>query len=497
MEIGVRAALGASRLRLIRQLLAESFCLAGAGGILGAAVASLAIRVLIRLHPINIPRLEETSMDGREVLFTMGVSLATAMLSGLLPAFSASRCTLSEVLKSSGNRSVKGGQLRHGLMIAEVALTVVLLTGSALLIRSFLRLQSVDKGFVPSSTVTTSIQLDARYNRPESRNAFFRDLVDKTSALPGVEAAAAINYLPLSGGESISLLVVEGHPFDEKTFFEERMITPRYFAAMGIPLLGGRVFIDDDASGRPLVAIVSRSFSRRYFPGQDAVGKSFHYPNSYPNATARTIVGVVGDVRQASLADTPAMQIYTPLWQTGANAVSVVARTSLPPDRLASSLRTLVRDLDPAVAVADVRTMSQLVSEATAERRFQTMLLTAFGVVALFLSLVGLYALMAYSVQQRTAEIGIRMTLGAQPSSVMRLVLKQGSTLALAGIALGVGGAWGLTRFMTSLLFEVTPTDAPTFLGVALLFCAVALAACYVPARRATRVDPMVALRYE
>jgi putative ABC transport system permease protein len=311
-----------------------------------------------------------------------------------------------------------------------------------------------------------------------------------------VQAAAAINYLPLGGGESMgSGLEVEGHPFDEKTLFEGRSITPGYFAAMGISLLGGRVFTDDDVSGRPPVAIVSRSFARRYFPGRDAVGRRFHNHDS--NAEPTTIVGVVADVRYWSLEATPPMQIYTPLWQSSANSVSVVARTSVAADRMASNMRTLVRDLDPAVAVADVRTMSQLVSGATAERRFQTLLLTAFGGVALFLSLVGLYALMAYSVQQRTAEIGIRMALGAERSNVMRLVLKQGSKLALAGIALGVACAWGLTRWMTSLLFEVNPADAATFCGVSILFCAVALLSCYLPARRATRVDPMVALRYQ
>jgi putative ABC transport system permease protein len=498
LEIGVRTALGASRLRLVRQLLAESLCLAGAGGILGVLAAFIAIRLLIHFNPGNIARLEETSIDGRVLLFTVCASLATALVFGLFPALSASRCSLNEVLKNSGNRTVKGaaGRWQRGLMIAEVALTFVLLTGSGLLIRSFLKLLWVDKGFIPSSTVTMSIQLDARYNQPRRQNAFFRGLIDRASSLPGVQAAAAINYLPLGGGESLGNGVqVEGRPVDDTTLFEGRSTTPRYFAAMGISLLGGRVFTDDDVSGRPPVAIVSRSFARRFFPGQDAVGRRFHYQDS--NAAPSTIVGVVGDVRYYSLEATPPMQIYTPLWQTSVNSVSVVVRTNLAVDRVASNMRSLVRDLDPAVAVADVRTMGQLVSGATAGRRFQTLLLTAFGGVALFLSLVGLYALLAYFVQQRTAEIGIRMALGAQRGSVMRMVLRQGSSLALAGIALGVACAWGFTRWMTSLLFEVEPADAATFFVVATLFCAVALASCYIPARRATRVDPMIALRYE
>jgi len=495
LEIALRAALGASRLRLIRQLLAESLCLATAGGVLGTAVASLAIRVLVRFHPASIARLEETSMDGRVLLFTIGVSLATAILSGLLPAWSASRCSLVEVLKSSGSRSVKGGRLRHGLMVAEVALTVVLLIGSGLLIRALLRLQSVDKGFAAASRVTMTVRLDSRYNQQGRQFAFFHNLIERAGALPGVETAAAADFLPLAGGESLGMLQVEGHPFDEKTLFEGRSVTPRYFAAMGIPVIAGRVFTDDDVAGRPPVRIVSRSFARTYFPGQSAVGKRFRSGPNDPNW--QTIVGVVSDVRQRELDAMPPMQVYSPLWEATNPSACIVVRTSLPADRVASDMRALLKGIDPAIALADVRSMTQIVAEASADRRFQTLLLTAFGGMALFLSLVGLYALMAYSVQQRTAEIGIRMALGASRSSVLRLVLRQGSTLAFGGVALGFACAWGVTRLLTSLLFEIKPTDPTTFFVVAILICLVALAACYFPARRATRVDPMVALRYE
>jgi predicted permease len=496
LEIGVRTALGASRLRLVRQLFAESLSLATAGGLLGMATAFTAIRLLIAFRPANIPRLDETSVDWRVLLFAVCASFATALLFGLFPALSASQCNLSEVLKSSGNRTVKGtaGRLQRGLTIAEVALTFVLLAGSGLLIRSLLKLQSVDKGFASLSTVTMDIQLDARYSQPERQNAFWRGLIDRAGALPGVDAAAGINHIPLGGGESLTQMNLEGHPLDEKTLFEIRAITPRYFAAMGIPLLGGRAFHDGDVTGRPGVAIVSRSLARRYFAGQSAVGKRCRYG---PQSPWLTIVGVVGDVRQWNLESTPPMQVYMPQWQSGGNSASVVLRTGRAPDRVTADMRSLVRGLDPAVALADVRTMSQLVSGATAERRFQTLLLTAFGGVALFFSLVGLYALMAYSVQQRIPEIGIRMALGAQRSSVMRLVLQQGAALALTGIALGCVCAWALTRSLASLLFEVKPTDGLTFVGAAILFCVVALAACYLPARRATRVDPMIALRYE
>jgi predicted permease len=502
LEMTVRTALGASRMRLIRQVLAESACLAGIGGLIGVLTAYLAVRLLTRLHPGNIPRIEEVSVDSRVLLFAVGVSLTTGILFGLFPALSASQCNLNEVLKSSGKRTVKGstGLLHRGLMIAEVALTVVLLAGSGLLIRSFVKLQSVDKGFSPSSTVTMNIQLDGRYSTPERRNQFYRSLVDRTKAIRGVEAAGAVNYLPLGGGESISLLTVEGYPFDKTVFFEERSVSPGYFAAMGMPLIEGRSFTEHETSAGPRIAIVSRSFAKRYFPAESAIGKHFSNYDETTGATSGsswTIVGVVADVRQMNLDTTPPMQIYTPLWAGGVNSLSIVARTNVSADQLGADMRAIVRDLDRNVAVADVHTMNQLVSAAMAERRFQTALLTSFGGFALFLSLVGLYAMLAYSVRQRTAEIGVRMALGAQRSSVMRMVLREGLSLALAGLSLGMACAWILTRSMSSLLFEVKPLDATTFSAVPALFCAVTLAACYLPARRATRVDPMVALRYE
>jgi predicted permease len=492
-EISVRTALGASRLRLVRQLLAESLCVALAGGVLGMAAAFWIVRLLVNFHSANISRIEETSIDGRVLLFTVCVSLATAVFSGLFPAWSGSRCNLTEAIKGSGARSIKGGasRLHRGLIVAEMALTIVLLIGSGLLIHSFLKLRSVDKGFASLSTVTMGIHLDNRYNQPQRQNEFFHSLLARAQAVPGVQEAAAVDHVPLGGGESISLLEVEGYPFDEKTSFESRSVTPRYFAAMGIPLHEGRAFDDGDAAGRTPVIIVSRSFELRYFPGRSALGRRVH------TIGWRTIVGVVADVRMRELDTTPPMQVYLPMWQMPTGSVAVVVRGTQPPERAASALRGLLRNADSALAAADVRTMEQLVSEASAERRFQTLVLTVFGGISLFLSLMGLYALMAYSVQRRTAEIGIRMALGAQRSTVMGLVLRQGATLWLGGIALGLACAWSVTRWMRSLLFEVQPTDPLTFAGVATLFCAVAAIACYVPARRATQVDPAISLRYE
>jgi predicted permease len=393
-------------------------------------------------------------------------------------------------MRAAGSRSIKGGasRLHRGLIVSEVALTIVLLTGSGLLIHSFLKLRSVDKGFSSLSTVTMGIRLDARYN--QRQNEFFRTLLARVQAAPGVQAAAIVDRVPLGGGESLSLIQVEGHPFDEKTSFETRTVTPRYFAAMGTPLLEGRDFGNGDAAGRTPVLIVSRSFERRYFPGGSALGRRVR------TSGWRTIVGVVADVRMRGLDNTPPMQIYLPLWQSATNSADIVIR-GMTPERAAAIVRGLVRNIDPALAVADVQTMDQLVSGASAERRFQTLVLTAFGGISLFLSLLGLYALMAYSVQRRTAEIGIRLALGAQRSAVMRLVLRQGAALWLPGMALGFAGAWSVMRWMRSLLFEVQPGDPLTFAGVAALFCAVAVIACYLPARRATQVDPVISLLCE
>ena len=498
-EMGVRAALGAGPSRLLRQLLTESLLLAIAGGALGVCLAFASIRLFLRLDPGNIPRLEEASVDMRVLFFALGVSLLTSAVFGLFPAFSASRFDPCEVLAQSGSRSVKGtrNRFRQGLIVGQVALTVVLLTGSGLLIRSLIKVLSVEKGFDPHSTVTMSLSLDERYAKPEHQVAFYRNLLDRLGALPGVQAVGAVTTLPLGHGEMISWLAVEGHNFDEKVFFQTRSVTPRYFTAMGIRLLEGRFFTDDDSAGHPNVAIVGRTFAQTYFPDRNPLGKRFHFIDGAPQPTWWTIVGVVDDVRNESLEEKPRLQAYIQFWQSAFPAASVVVRTRTNAETIAAAVRGEVSTLDSALAVADIRTMDQLVSEATEERRFQTLVLSVFSGMGVALSLVGLYALLAFIVRQRTAEIGIRMALGAQKRDVMQNVLGQGASLAFAGITLGLLSAWMLTRVLTSLLFEVKPTDPLTFVGVAFAFCLVVLAACYIPARRATRVDPMVALRHE
>jgi predicted permease len=498
-EMGVRTALGAPRSRLLRQFLTESLLLGAAGGASGLFLAFGSIRLVLRLDPGNIPRLEETSIDIRVLLFALGISILTSLFFGSFPALAVSRCDPAQVLSQSGSRSVKGtrSRFRQGLIIGQVALTVVLLTGSGLLIRSLIKVLSVEKGFDPRSTVTMNLSLDARYTQPERQITFYRNLIDKLAVLPGVQAAGAVTNLPLGHSEALSWLTVEGHNFDEKVFFQTRSVTPHYFQAMGIRLLEGRFFSDDDSAGHPNVALVGRTFAESYFPGRSSLGKRFHFIDGAPQPTWWTIVGVVDDVRNESLEEQPRLQAYLPFWQSSVPAASLVLRTNTRPELIATAARKTLSALDPTLAVADVRSMDQLVSEATEERRFQTLLLCVFSGMALGLSLVGLYALLAYSVRQRTGEIGIRMALGAQKPDVMQLVIGQGTALAITGIALGLVSALTITRLLTSLLFEVKPTDPLTFVSVTVAFCLIVLAACFVPARRATNVDPMIALRHE
>ncbi len=502
-EIAVRSALGALRTRLIRQMFTESLLLACAGGTLGVLAALGAIRLLLRLDTGNIPRIEETSVDGRVLLFSVGVSILTALLFGLLPAFSVSRSGLTEMLNSAGSKVVKGGagRARRALIAMEVALSMILLAGSGLMIRSLVKLNAVGPGYQPHATLTMNLALDPRYDVPEKRRAVFRDLVQKTGALPGVQAVGAIDFVPLGNGESLSRFRAEGQPYDSNRFFESRSISPGYFASLGIPVLAGRDFTEDDGvgGGAPVV-IISQSFAEAYFSRQGALGQHLQAVNSDGRdrpEPAVTIVGVVPDVRQETLDKPPLMQIYDPLWQGGVTSASIVVRTAISPASLVGQIRSVLRAIDPALALADVHTMDDLVSSAKAGRRFQTLLLSLFAGIALFLSLLGLYALLAYSVKQRTAEIGVRMALGAQRRHVLRMVLRQGLLVASIGIIVGLATSLALTRLLRGLLFGVAPNDPETLLVVTLGLLVAALAASWIPAWRATRIDPMAALRNE
>ena len=501
-EMGMRAALGARRGRLIRQVLTEALMLACAGGALGVLIAYGAIRLLLLLNPGNIPRLGQTSLDLPVLFFTVGISILTGVIFGIVPALGASRTNLAELLKQSGSRGIVGGskRWRHGLIVGEVALAVVLLTGSGLLIRSYINLESVATGF-SDSTLTMSIALDQRYNKPEQRQEFYRRVIGKLGALPGVNVIGATDDLPLSGSEEMGEFTVEGYANVQHQLVDQRDVTSRYFEAMGTPLLAGRYFTPEDTASKAAgVVIVNEAFAQAYFRGRSAVGR--HFCMCYVTKGSpvwSTIVGVVPNVRHDNLENAPPPQVYLPFFRTGLapDRAYIAIRSSAPPAQMIPAIRNTVREIDPNLAVASIATMDQRISQASALRRFQMSLFSVFGGIALFLAAIGLYALMAYSVKLRTNEIGIRLALGAQTSDIWRLVIAQAATLTLAGVILGVAGALALTRLLASLLYGVAPLDPVTFLMAIAVLGGVSLLACYVPARRAMRVDPMVALRYE
>ncbi|HKF53300.1 MAG TPA: ABC transporter permease [Candidatus Acidoferrales bacterium] len=499
-EMGLRSALGARRGRLIRQILTESVMLAVAGGVLGVYIAYAAIRLLLRLNPGNIPRLNQISIDPRVLLFAVAISLATGIVFGILPALGVSRTNLSELLKQGGNKGVIGAskRWRHVLIVAEVALAVVLLTGSGLLIRSYVNLQNVSTGF-SDSTLTMHIALDSRYSKPDQRSTFFHAALDKLRTLPGVATVGATDALPLSHTEEMTTFSVEGYPNKKDQIVDSRFATDNYFQTIGTPLLAGRFFSEADQTPKaPSVVIVNEAFAKAYFPGRSAIGGHMCLCYFTSGAPAwSTVVGVVGSTRFSNLENIPPPQVYSPLWRADLGQAYIAVLTSLSSARIVPEIRSAVASIDPTLAVADIQTMDERVSDASALRRFQTSLFGVFAAVALFLAAIGLYGVMAYSVKQRTPEIGIRLALGAQPSSVMKLIVRQGMILTVLGIVIGVAVAFTLTRLLASLLYGIAPTDPATFILVSAVLLGVSLLACYVPGRRAMRIEPIEALRYE
>jgi predicted permease len=491
-ELGVRVALGAGRSRIIRQLLTEALLIGVAAGVIGIGLAFAFLRLLPLFDPGNIPRLNEASLDMRVLLFTVGVSLLTSVLTGILPALAVSRINLTDFLATSGSRSVAGAHTRvqSTLIVVESALVVVLLAGAGLFIRSYINVATVDTGFSPS-TVTMNISLDSRYSQSAQRVAFFQNLFAKLRALPGVQAVGAVNDLPLSNSQDLSMFSVDGYPNVKSQLAEARWVTQEYFSAMNIPLVAGRFFVSADYTSSVHTVMVNRSFAQKYFANRDPLGGRVSREDNHLQWD--TVIGVIGDLRDTSLEEAPVPQIYHPNAGFGGGYIAV--RSTLPPKSMASAIRSALHTVDPNLAVADIQTMGEIESAASAQRRFQTSLLTVFAAIALSLALVGLYGLMAYSVSRRSREVGIRMALGAQRSDVLLLVLKKAALLLALGLVSGLVVSWFATRAIQAFLFGVSRHDPITIVSVCALLAVSGLIAAIVPARRAASIDPMQALR--
>jgi putative ABC transport system permease protein len=504
-EIVIRTALGAGRWRLIRQLLTESVLISIAGGAVGVVIAWWGTSLLVALKPENLPRLQEIGVDSRVLLFTFGLSLLTGVIFGLLPAWTASRAGVSESLKEGG-RSASAGRahqrVRSTFVVVELAIALVLLVGAGLLVKTFWKLRNVEPGFNPDHLLTMRVELpEARYKEVDKQTRFRTQALAAVNSLPGIQGAM-VSELPLSGDSLNHDFVIDGRPpmapGDEPSL-ETRSIMGDYFHIMQIPLRKGRDFGPQDFDDKaPLVGIVNDAMVREYFPSEDPLGKRVRWVRN-PQVEWITIVGVVGDVKHFGL-DLPEQPgLYSPYTQINPwkRWMSFAVRTQSDPAAMGQAVKRQIWKVDSQLPITRVRTMSEVSAASFAARRFNMLLLTLFSGLALILAAVGVYGVMSYAVTQRTQEIGIRMALGAQMGDVMRLVMKSGLVLAFIGIVLGLGGAFALTRLMTSLLFAVEPTDKATFAVVSLCLLATALIACYLPARRATKVDPLVALRYE
>jgi predicted permease len=502
-EISIRTALGASRGRIIRRLLTESLLLAIAGAVFGTLCAFWGVSALVQFAPENLPRVNQIKIDGLVLVWTAVVSLVTGLAFGLVPAWQGSRLNLNEALRDGGRGSTESAGRRRGrsvLVIAELALAVTLLTGAGLLIKSLWRLQKVDLGINPERVLTMQMALRGqRYEKPEAVRELNSRLLDQVKSLPGVRVAALTNSLPPDETEFSSDFTIEGKTpvKDVPQIAYFNLVSTEYFQALGIPLRAGRTFTTSDSSGSPRVILINETLRRRFFSGEDPLGKRLNLSNvGAPDWTQ--IVGVVGDVKYNGMADDVQPAIYQPIEQAPIWGFALVLKTDVAdPPSLTTAVRNEISKLDPSLPVTKVSTMEQRVATAMAPPRFRTTLIALFAAVALILACVGIYGVISYSVTHRTHEIGIRIALGAQRRNVLQLVLGQGALLAVIGVMLGLGSAFALTRLMAGLLFGVTPTDPMTFICVPLGLMAVALLASYLPARRATKVDPLVALRYE
>jgi predicted permease len=508
-EMALRAVLGASRARVIRQLLTESILLALAGGVLGLLLAFASVRVLASIAPAgSVPRIETIAVDRLALLFTLIATLVTGFAFGLVPALQASRAGLNETLKESGRGADAGRsrrRLRSALVISEVAVALMLLIGAGLMVVSFERLQGVKTGFDPERILSLRVSIPAAKLSHEQLANFRRTLLESTGALPGVQSVALVRNLPLSGTDPSLFFTIPGQPPvapGQEPIARARFVSPGFFRTLNIPIRKGRDFTEQDIDGAPGAVIVSETMARQFWPNQDPIGKVMK-PGYPASALICTVVGVAADVRHWLSIEEPPVAYY-PYDQIPASYVpllesyfTLTLHTAGNPENLAAAVRARIHSLDSSVPVYDVQTMDDLVRQAAAGNRFQMLLFGVFAGVGLLLAAVGIYGVISYSVTHRTHEIGIRMALGARRGEVLRLIVSDGLRLALAGSAIGLAGALGLSRFLNDLLYGVKANDPATFAAVFFVLLAVAVLACYLPARRATKVDPMVALRYE
>jgi predicted permease len=510
-EVAVRAAFGAGRGRLVRQLLTESVILALGGGVAGLLLAAWSVDVMAGLIPQSVGSailsLEYPHVDAPVLLFTVVVSVLTGVLFGLAPALASTRSEVIEQLKE-GSATTTGaagrGWLHSSLAVAEVSLALVVLIGAGLLMKSFYRVLSVNLGFVPEHVLTVNLNLTgSRYPKPEDKLTFFSGLLRRAESLPGVRSAALADSLPLSHYQARMMISppwlagkAGSSPFSNIVQMSRVAVSPAYFFTLGIPVIKGRTFTDSDNDRAPKVAVINQALAQHLWPNEDPVGKDLPMPGP-GGRTGIRIIGVVGNTHHEGPGQGVESEIYVPYLQNPGNMMQLAIRTAADPASLASAVRREVASVDPEQPIARMSTLEQTLSESVAPRRFNMLLLGIFAAIALALSTVGVYGVVAYSVSQRTHEVGIRMALGAQRSDVLRMVVGKGLQLTLIGVGIGILGALAVTRFLSSMLFGVKPTDPLTFIAVSLILIAVALAACYLPARRAAKVDPMVALRYE
>ncbi|HSB29570.1 MAG TPA: ABC transporter permease [Pyrinomonadaceae bacterium] len=500
-EIAIRSALGAARLRVIRQLLTESVLLSLVGGVIGLVIAYWMLDALRWLSPSNIPRLPAIRMDARVLAFTSVIAVFTGILFGVAPALRTSKMNLSEALKE-GARNVAGGRherLRKLLVISELALSLVLLISAGLLIRSFISVEGVYPGFDPQNVIGMRLSVAGTSFQGDRREIFYRDLLERVRHLPGVKSAGIADNLPLSGGIGWGTISIDGYQASagqEAIQADVRVAGVGYFETMAVPLIKGRLFDDHDTKDSSAVIVIDENMARNYWPNANPLGGRIKFGRDDKNPWM-TIVGVVGSVKQYDLENESRVTFYLPASQGLGSTMYLVARTSIAPSSVGATIASQVRSMDPNVPIFDVKSMDQRLSESLARRRFAMVALGVFAGFAFLLAVIGIYGVISYSVAQRTSELGIRLALGARQVDVLRLVLSAGVKLALIGIGVGLVLSFAVTRFLSGLLFGVRATDLLTFSALSVLLIVVSLLACYLPARRATKVDPLVALRYE